>query len=61
MTDCSITVTYLDTANNAHTKGIKQINPHADTDKLILWAKSMIAVTDNSYVSTAVIYKVKLD
>lgn len=61
MTDTSVIISFLDTNNNGKTRSIKNINPSANPNKIVSWAKSMVGITDNTYVSTSIIHKVKLD
>jgi|GEM_PF-3957578 len=62
MTDTSIIITMLEPSMNKQIqKSIKNIRPDAPGDKILLWAKALVNATDNSYVGTSIIHKVKLD
>lgn len=61
-TDTSLIITFIDSAKSgSRTKAIKNINPAANATKLVDWAKAMVRLTTNSYVSTSIVYKIKLD
>lgn len=61
VTDTSVIISFLNANNCAKTRSIKNINPSANPNKIVTWAKAMIGITNNTYVSTAIIHKVKLD
>lgn len=61
-TDTSIIISMLKPDGSGSTsKSIKQIRSDAPTDKIIRWAKKMVSVTENTYVSTSIVHKIKLD
>ncbi len=61
MTDTTLTVSYLDPSNKATQKSITYANPAAANVDLVNFTKACINLTDNTYVSTMRIDKVKLD
>lgn len=61
MTDTSVIVAFLDPNNKSYSRSIKNINPIAAPDKIILWTKALIQATENTYVSTTLINRVPLD
>ena len=62
MTDTSVIITMLEPSLNKQiTKSIKNIRPDAPADKILLWTKTLVQVTDNTYVGTSIIHKIPLD
>lgn len=61
MTDTTLTVSYLDPNNNATQKSITYANPAAANADLVNFNKALIGLTNNTYVSTTRVDKIKLD
>lgn len=61
MTDTTLTVAYLDPDNKAGQKSITYANPAAANTDLVNFAKGCFNLTDNTYVSTTRVDKIKLD
>lgn len=61
MTDTSLALAYLDPDNNAAQKSITYANPAASNADLINFNKALVGLTENTYVNTTRIDKIKLD
>ena len=61
MTDTTVTVSYLDPSSKAAQKSITYANPAASNADLVNFNKKLINLTQNTYVSTTRIDKIKLD
>lgn len=61
MTDTTLALAYLDPDNKAGQKSITYANPAASNTDLVNFNKGLIGLTDNTYVSTTRIDKIKLD
>ena len=60
-TDTTLTVSYLDPSNNTAQKSITYANPAAANADLVNFNKALIGLTNNTYVSTTRVDKIKLD
>ncbi len=61
MTDTTLTVSYLDPANKAAQKSIAYANPAAANADLVNFTKACFNLTENTYIGTERIDKIKLD
>ena len=60
-TDTTLALSYLDPSNKALQKSITYANPEASNSDLVNFNKALIGLTDNTYVSTTRIDRMKLD
>lgn len=61
MTDTTLALAYLDPDNKEAQKSITYANPVAANADLVNFNKALVGLTDNTYVGTTRIDKIKLD
>ena len=61
MTDTTLTVAYLDPSNKEAQKSISYANPAAANADLVNFTKGCFDLTENTYVGTTRVDKIKLD
>lgn len=61
LTDTSVIIAYLTPELKAKNRSVTHINNEASGDDLVLFSKKYVDLTDNTYVSTTVVKRVKLD
>lgn len=60
-TDTTLALSYLDPTNKAVQKSITYANPSAANADLVNFNKALVNLTNNTYVSTTRIDRIKLD
>lgn len=61
MTDTSVVISMLTPSMVSKSRSITHINNNVSGDVLISFARKFVDLTDNTYISTSVVKRMKLD